>query len=197
MKKQRLKRLTRRKASKLSSWQTKSSKTVYENPWMIVREDQVVTPSGKDGIQGVVESKSAGVYVVPIDNEGYTYIVRQEHYTTREMAWQCVAGRTDGEPAEVAAKRELLEEAGLRANSITVLLPGARTASGMTTFESAVCLARDLTPDTTYFDADEISEVKRISLADVKEMIMRQEITNTESIAALFLAITYLDKEEV
>lgn len=180
----------------MSIWKTKSSKIVYENPWMIVREDEVVTPSGKDGLHGVVESKSAGVYVIPIDDEGYTYIIRQEHYTTREMAWQCVAGRNDGEPPEVAAKRELLEEAGLHADIITTLLAGARTASGMTTFKATICLAQGLTKDTSQFDANEISEVKRISLMEVKEMIMRGEITNTESIAAFLLVAAHLDKEK-
>lgn len=180
----------------MSGWKTKTSKVVYENPWMIVREDEIVMPNGKDGLYGMVESKTPGVFVVPIDNEGNTYIVRQQHYTTREMTWQCVAGRTDGEAVEVAAKRELLEEAGIRADSIKILSK-ARTAEGMTTFQSTICLATNLTPDTSYFDSGEIAEVKKVPLADAKEMIMRGEIANTESIAAFLFTIAYLDKQAV
>ena len=178
-----------------SSWQTKTSKVVYENPWMFVREDTVITPDGKDGLYGVVENKSEGVFVVPLDDEGNTYIVQQEHYTTRTLAWQGVAGRTDGEPTEVAAKRELLEEAGLRAKSITVLTR-ARTASGLTTFKSTICLAQGLEPDMTFFDKAEITAVKKIPLTEVREMILNGEITATESIAAFLLAITYLENKK-
>jgi 8-oxo-dGTP pyrophosphatase MutT (NUDIX family) len=178
-----------------SSWLTKSSKVVYENPWMVIHEDQVVQPNGKDGTYGVVSSKSDAVFVVPIDADGNTYIIRQEHYTTRQLDWQCVAGRTDGEMAEVAAKRELLEEAGLRAESITVL-SSAKTAAGMTTFKSTLCLARNLQFDDSLLDKEEgITEIKKISLDTAKEMIFSGEIANTESIATLLLAITYLEKE--
>lgn len=176
-----------------SSWQTRSSKIVYENPWLFVREDQVIRPDGSDGVYGVVESKSDSVFVVPIDADGNTYAVRQEHYTTREMAWQCVAGRTDGESVETAAKRELLEEAGLRASSIKILTE-ARTATGMTTFKTTICLARNLEADNSQFDKDEISEVKKISLEEIKEMIFKGEITATESIAAFLMAIHYLER---
>lgn len=180
----------------MSSWQTKSSKIVYENPWLIVHEDQVVMPDGREGMYGFVESKSAGVFVVPIDDDGNTYIIRQEHYTTREMAWQCVAGRTDGEAPEVAAKRELLEEAGVRANSIEILV-NARTATGMTSFKSTICIARDLEADASRFDKGEIADVKKVSLAEVKEMIFRGEINATESIATFLLAMAYLEKNKV
>lgn len=178
-----------------SSWQTKSSKVVYENPWILVHEDEIVTPDGKDGIYGVVESKSESVFVVPLDHDNNTYIVQQEHYTTRELAWQCVAGRSDGEPAEAAAKRELLEEAGLRAESITVLTH-ARTASGISTFRSNICLARGLESDMSAFDEGEIAKVKKVSLTAVREMIFAGEITATESIAAFLFTMAYLEKEK-
>jgi len=179
----------------LKSWQTKSSKIVYENPWLFVREDEVINPNGKDGLYGVVESKSDGVFVVPVDTEGNSYIIKQEHYTTREMAWQCVAGRTDGEAAEVAARRELLEEAGLRAKTI-IPLSVVRSASGIATFRGTICLARDLEADAHFIDKDEgIAEIKKLPLSLIKEMIMTGEIVATESIAAFFMAIAYLEKE--
>lgn len=181
----------------MSLWKTKSSKIVYENPWLRVREDEVIMPNGKNGSYGVVESKSDAVYVVPVDKEGNTYLIQQEHYTTRELAWQCVAGRTDGEPAEIAAKRELLEEAGLRAESISILSK-AKVATGMTTFRGTICLAHDLIEDTSVLDKGEgISEIKKVPLKRVKEMIFNGEITTTECIAAFLLAITYLKEKEV
>lgn len=179
----------------MSTWQTTSSEIVYENPWIIVKQDKVVTPSGKPGLYGVVTSKSDAVFVVPVDDEGNTYIVQQEHYPTREMAWQCVAGRTDGEPPEVAAKRELLEEAGLKAEKITILSK-ARTASGLTTFRTTICLAQGLTADTSVFDADEIHAVQKIPLASIKPMIQSGELCNTESMAAFLTAIAFLEHQQ-
>ena len=176
----------------MSQWQTKSSKVVYENPWMIVHEDEVVMPNGKDGLYGVVSSKSDAVFVVPVDTDGNTYIVQQEHYTTRELLWQCVAGRTDGEPVESAAKRELLEEAGLRADTITVI-SNARTSTGITTFRSTICLAEGLHEDSSAFDTNEITLVKKIPLSSVASLVLTGEVAATESIAALFTAIAYLE----
>jgi len=179
----------------MGTWQTKDSKIVYENPWLKVREDRIIRPSGQDGLYGVVESKSDAVFVVPVDDEGNVYIVQQEHYTTRELAWQCVAGRTDGEPPEVAARRELLEEAGLEAGQITVLSK-ARTAAGMTTFKTSICLARSLAPNNNHIDEEEdIAAIRKFSIATIKQMIFDGEIANTESIAALLLAFAYLDRQ--
>ncbi|HET6746736.1 MAG TPA: NUDIX hydrolase [Candidatus Saccharimonadales bacterium] len=162
---------------------------------MRVYEDRVTMPSGKDGIYGFVESTSDSMYIVPVDSEGNSYLVKQEHYTTREMAWQCPAGRTDGEDPVIAAQRELLEEAGLKARSITIL-SSPRVAMGMTTFRGTICLARDLEPDTNLLDKEEgIMEVKKLPLASIKKMILDGEINNTESIAAYLLEIAYLEKE--
>ncbi len=178
----------------MTTWKTKSSKIVYENPWIFVREDEIVMPNGKDGLYGVVESKSNSVFVVPVDEDNNTYLVQQAHYTTQELDWQCVAGRTDGEAPEIAAKRELLEEAGLRAESVTVLI-GGRTAAGITTFRTAICIARDLHPDTSLLDeAEGITNIKKVSLETAKEMIFRGEIKSTESIAALLVAIAHVEK---
>lgn len=179
----------------MGSWQTKSSKIVYENPWLKVREDQIIRPNGQDGLYGVVESKSDAVFAVPVDDEGNVYIVQQEHYTTRELAWQCVAGRTDSEPPEVAAKRELLEEAGLDAGEI-ITLSRARTAAGMTTFKTSICLARQLTPNADHIDEEEdIAAIRKFPISTIKNMIFSGEIANTESIAALLLAFAYLDRQ--
>lgn len=163
---------------------------------MIVHEDQVVMPSGKDGMYGYVDSKSESVFIVAVDEDNNVYMVQQAHYTTQELDWQCPAGRTDGEAPEVAANRELMEEAGIKAGSITILARG-RTASGMTTFKSSICLARDLQPDTSLLDKEEgITDVQKVPLEEVKEMIFRGDIKATESVAAYLLAIAYLEREK-
>jgi 8-oxo-dGTP pyrophosphatase MutT (NUDIX family) len=180
----------------MGSWQTKSSKVVYENPFMIVREDEVVKPNGKDGIYGYVESKSESVYVVPVDDEGNTYLVQQERYTIKQTTWECVAGRTDGEPVQTAAARELLEETGLKTNSITNI-GEVRPANGMSTFKSTVFIAQDLKHISDELDPnDGILEVQKVPLKQIPEMILAGDITCAGSIAAFFMAIAYLEKEK-
>ncbi|HEY5695453.1 MAG TPA: NUDIX hydrolase [Candidatus Saccharimonadales bacterium] len=179
----------------MGTWQTKSSKIVYDNPWIFVREDQVIFPNGKEGMYGVVESKSDAVFVIPIDSEDNVYLIQLEHYTTRELVLQCVAGRTDGEPPVVAAKRELPEEAGLEAKEITPLSQ-VRIASGMTTFGATICLARGLTPNQEHIDEDEaVQTIAKFPVATIKQMILQGDIDNTESISSLLLAFLYLESQ--
>ena len=180
----------------MASWQTKSSKVVYENPFMIVHEDQVIMPNGKDGIYGYVDSKSHSVYIVPVDDEGNTYLVQQERYTVKEKTWECVAGRTDNQPVEIAARRELLEETGFKADSISTIA-NVRVANGMTTFKSTFCLARGLTHISNDLDQEDgILGIEKVPLEQIPEMILAGKITCAGSIAAFFTAIAYLEKEK-
>ena len=57
-----------------------NSKRVYENPWITVREDQVVHPDGHPGIYGVVQFKNKAVGVLPVDAKGRIWLVGQYRY---------------------------------------------------------------------------------------------------------------------
>lgn len=176
----------------MSGWQTKSSKVVYENPWMVVHEDQVVRPDGKDGMYGFVESKCPGVYVVPVDNEGNTYLVQQHRYTLGALTWEAVSGRTDNEDPEFAGRRELREETGLEATDFT-LLTTTRPANGISSFLEYVFLATGITQVSDKIDTEEgLTQIKRLPLSDAIAMVRRGEIQCSDSIAALYIAQDYL-----
>lgn len=176
----------------MSQWQTKSSKIVYENPWIIVHEDKVMMPDGKDGIYGYVEAKSDSVYIVPIDEQGNTYLIQQNRYTTKTKSWEIPAGATDDESYEQAAQRELLEETGLQAKHVQVLSEVQASAS-TTSFVGAVCIATKLDKVSDKLDEGEgILAVKKLPLQEAIDMIMRKEIVNSPSITALFMAKEYL-----
>jgi 8-oxo-dGTP pyrophosphatase MutT (NUDIX family) len=180
----------------MANWQTKSSKIVYENQWMFIREDQVVMPNGKDGLYGVVESKSNAVYVIPVDDEGNTYIVQQERYPNRNITWECVGGRTDDDAPTTAAKRELLEETGVQANSMTELTT-IEVANGIATFKGIIYLATDLEKVSDNLDQDDgIIAARKLPLSEVKDMIMNGEITCVQSIAAFLMTIAYLERKK-
>ena len=58
-------------------WTTLATKPVYDNPWISVREDQVITPRGHPGIYGVVHMKARATGILPITADGRTVLVGQ------------------------------------------------------------------------------------------------------------------------
>lgn len=95
---------------------TLSSKTVYENKWMRVREDKIQRASGSEGIFGVVE-KPDFVVIIPIADD-HIYLVEQYRYPVGKRYWELPQGswedKPDSDPA-VIAMGELREETGLQA----------------------------------------------------------------------------------
>ena len=73
-------------------WTTLSSRLVYENPWIRVREDQVLRPDGQPGIYGVVEFKNRAVGVLPVDDEGCIWLVGQHRYPLNSYSWEIPEG---------------------------------------------------------------------------------------------------------
>lgn len=179
----------------MNHWQTKSSDIKYDNPWMTVCEDQVIKPNGSDGIYGVVHFKSPAVFVVPVDADGNTYLVLQERYAVGEESWEIPAGATDGQPYDVAAKRELLEEAGVTAQTITKIIE-SRTMNGCTDHLAIICLATNIEKVTERLDEDDgILEARKVPLTDVRDMILRGEIKDGFTIQAVLAALVYIEKE--
>jgi 8-oxo-dGTP pyrophosphatase MutT (NUDIX family) len=99
-----------------------SSRLVYENPWLTVREDQIERPDGSRGIYSVIDRPDCAL-VVAAENDGF-HLVDQYRYPTAGRYWEfpqgCYPGRRDGDPAELA-RQELAEETGLRAGRLVRL----------------------------------------------------------------------------
>ena len=178
----------------MTDWRTLSSRVAYENPYMSVREDQVLNPAGQKTVYGVISSKSDSVYVVPVDSDGNTYLVNQFRYPLEKTTWECVAGRSDGESPDTAALRELVEETGFSAEYLTKLTE-IDIANGISTFHSHVYLAEGLTKITDELDAtDGILSLKKVTFDEIIDMIMCGEIQCSQSIAAFFVAREYLHR---
>ncbi|MFM6851663.1 MAG: NUDIX domain-containing protein, partial [Terrabacter sp.] len=96
------------------SWPVRSTRVVYENPWIRLREDAVTRPDGSDGIYGVVELQRPAVFVVALTDDDEVVLVTIDRHTVGSSV-EVPAGGTDGEDPLVAARRELAEETGLTA----------------------------------------------------------------------------------
>jgi 8-oxo-dGTP pyrophosphatase MutT (NUDIX family) len=178
----------------MTGWQTLRSRVAYENPWIRVREDAVLRPDGEPGTYGVVEPRSPAVFVVPVTEAGEIVLVGVDRYTLGALSWEVPSGGTDGEEPLVAAGRELREETGLAADSLTDL-GAVQSLNGVADAPGRVVLATGLHPvGGAEQEAEGITGVRQVPVADLLAMVAAGEITDNESLGALLLALVHLGR---
>lgn len=169
-----------------AGWRRLSQKQVYENPWIKVTHEEVITPGNTPGIYGVVSFKNQAVGVVPIDTDGNTWLVRQSRYTLNQFTWEIPEGGSPvGEPPMETAKRELQEETGLEASTWSELMT-IHTSNSVTDEVGFIYLAQGLSQGQQALEESEDIEVKKLPLKEAIDMAMNGEITDAMSMAALF-----------
>ena len=91
-------------------WKTLKSEVVFDNDWITVKNDQVINPRGGQNAYGHVHFKNSAVAIIPIDEEGHTWLVGQDRYTLGQYTWELpMGGSPEGEDWLEAAQRELRE----------------------------------------------------------------------------------------
>jgi len=169
-------------------WKTISTKVVYDNNWIKVTHRDVINPSGNSGIYGVVEFKNLAIGIVPIDEDGYTWLVRQFRYTLDQYTWEIPEGGCPiGETPIEAAQRELQEETGLTAKKWTKIAQ-FHTSNSVTDEYGEVFLAENLTMGEQALEDSEDIIVKRLPLKEAYQMVLDGEITDSVSMIGLMKA---------
>jgi len=174
-------------------WKKLSSRTVWENDWMQVLEDEVINPGGGNNQYGHVHFKNLAVAIIPLDQAGNVWLVGQERYTLDAWSWELPMGGAPLDEAPLdAAQRELREETGLRADSWTEIMR-LHLSNSITDEAAIVYLAEGLTEGEPEFEETEDLEIRKLSLADAVVMVNNGDITDAISVAGL-LRIAALKK---
>jgi len=179
------------------NWRTLSSDVRYDNPWITVSHRDVVAPTGNTGIYGHVHFKNRAIGIVPIDSEGFTWLVGQARYTLQTYAWEIPeGGAAEGESALAAAQRELEEETGLKARRWTSLLK-LHTSNSVTDELAYSFIAQELSQGDTQPDDTEQLQLRRIKLSDAINMAMDGTISDALAMCSLIKVGRLLDNKEL
>jgi ADP-ribose pyrophosphatase len=174
-----------------------SSRPVYQGRIVDLAVDTVRFPDGSTGeIEMIRHSGAAAVLPLLSDADGpdpQILLLRQYRYASGGYLLEVPAGRPDrpGEDWEKCARRELREETGLTAGTLTYLTT-IFTTPGFTDEQIRLYLASDLTSGDTEFDADEFMEPVTLALSDALERVRTGEITDAKTICTLLFAAGFL-----
>ena len=159
--------------------------------------DTVRFPNGKTGELELVRHSGASA-VLPVlsdpdANDPQILLVRQYRYAAGGYLLEVPAGRPDeeGEDWEVCARRELEEETGMVAGSMTKLTT-IYTTPGFTDEQIHLFLATDLKTGTGKLDDDEFLDTQVLLLSEALEKIRDGEISDAKTICTILYAAGYL-----
>jgi 8-oxo-dGTP pyrophosphatase MutT (NUDIX family) len=166
-------------------WKITSEKNVYDNPWIDVTEYQVINPAGNPGIYGKVHYKNLAIGVLPLDDELNTYLVGQFRFTLNQYSWEMPeGGGPEGTDPLASAKRELLEETGLKASQWTEI-QRLHLSNSVSDELSILYVARGLEQFEAEPEETEQLIIKKVPFAEMYRMVCDGEITDAMTVAAV------------
>ena len=160
---------------------------VYDNKWISVKHANIITPKNTAGIYGTVHFKNYAIGIIPIDADGNTYLVGQYRYALDAYSWEIPEGGCPpNEDPEVAAHRELEEEAGIIASQLTKITE-FYTSNSVTDEKAIIYLAEGLKFSTPNPEPTEDLKIRKVPFKDALGMIFDGQITDALTIIGLLM----------
>ncbi len=173
---------------------TVESKTLFEGHIVTLKLDRAQLPNGSLASREVVEHPG-GVAVLPLDAEGRVIMVRQYRYPLHNTLLELPAGKLEkGEDHRVCGIRELQEEVGITADEV-IYLGGLYLSPGYSNEVLHLYLARGLHQGECHPDEDEFLEIERVPFDKLLDMVMRDEIHDAKTVAAVLKTKVFLERE--
>ncbi len=173
-----------------------STKEELKGRFLHFRIDEIKLPDGRHGEREYVKHGGA-VAVIPVDDEGNVYVVRQYRYAVGEVTTEIPAGKLDSpdEDKLSAALRELREETGLTAKNVKFI--GKYAGSPAINSEIIwLYFATGLTSGEQELDDDEFLGAEKMPLSELCELVMKGEIPDGKTAFAALWADKYLRERE-
>lgn len=168
-------------------WEQRSSRQIYQNKWISVREDIVALPDGRTTIYCVVTCSEC-VGVLPFLDPNTVLLIKQYRYVAKRVTWEMpTGGMHPGETKEAAAQRELAEEIGYRAGKLT-RISTFDTSKSVLDETAHLFIGEDLTAIELTPDDTEFIEVRPFPFDEVLQMVLRGAITDGMTIIAVLYA---------
>ena len=166
-------------------WKTISTREVYKNKWIRVREDLAEMPNGRTTIYGVCEFGEC-VGVLPFIDDQNVAMVRQYRYVQQENhRWEMPTGGIyPGETPEQAAQRELMEESGFRAGQL-IWVSSYHTSKSVCGETAHLFVGRELAAAEAPPDETEFIERAILPFSEVLRMVELSEIRDSMTVIAV------------
>lgn len=178
-------------------WKTLSGEKVYESAWIEVHKHQTINPAGKPAVYSVVGFKNLAIGIVPLSEDGYTWLVGQWRYPLEQYSWEIPeGGGPKNEAPEAAAKRELKEETGITASTLREImrlhLSNSATDELAIVFVATGLQFGDAEPEET-----EDLQVRKVHISEAFDMVLKGTITDAISVAAIFKVMHLIDTKQL
>jgi ADP-ribose pyrophosphatase len=169
-----------------------SRRLVYRGPVFWVTSERVIEPSGIRVLRDVVRHTGSVVVLATTDGprEPHVLLERQYRHAADSFLWELPAGRIDkGERPLAAAKRELLEETGYKAERWKQILK-FYASPGFVAETMSLFWARGLKPGPAQPEEDEVIEQHLVPLSKAVRMVLKGDIRDAKTISGvLWLAL--------
>jgi 8-oxo-dGTP pyrophosphatase MutT (NUDIX family) len=182
---------------KLGPWTRRAVALRYENPWITVEHHDVLTPGGTEGVYGVVRFKNLAIGIIPLEENGDTWLVGQYRYPHASYSWEIPEGGGKiGVDPLVSAQRELAEEVGLSARRWNLLLE-MDLSNSVTDEQCLIYVARDLTPCASHPDDTEQLALRRLPFAELHRGVMAGLFRDSLTVAGVLKLGHLLERNEL